>query len=524
MDGNKLFKLILNCILLNLLLFNNSYAIEFINSLDIKIANLQPNDLDNIRQEYKILKSKKGTINYLYNNKILANDVVKLASISSNIFGAISQDIKFNIYNHNNSKIGSCNIHIGVGSYAARPDFTGSGCNLINNEYIQINPKYTIRNNTYKIVYTLSNHKTFSRIILFGDSLSDKGNLHNKSKVLNSLTLGLVPVIPAVPPYFEGRFSNYKVWAEYLREKLNIPVSSIFNYAYAGASVERDRYPVPNLDDQVDTYMTFNLSGDPYALYIVWIGSNDFLRHIQDKSDQELIDSILFGVEKNLVKLINNGAKNILSPQLPDITAAPDSLEKDQKNGDTKYTERLNKLLLEYNKQHRDMLAKLKKQYPDVSIMTFDVYQFFRDSLKYAKELGFTNITDKCNPNTYWEDHLTICDTPPEYVFWDSVHPTGRIHELLGEQMYNLILKHGYKPNNDICIMPGFDDIFKSPNSDSSNYSNYSETNCIVNSDIKLDNFSLDNERAIDALTNKEYNEKQYISFAQMIRSNIALL
>jgi phospholipase/lecithinase/hemolysin len=57
----------------------------------------------------------------------------------------------------------------------------------------------------------LSNDLTFEELYIFGDSLSDPGNLFDFSG-------GIFPP----PPYFEGRFSNGPVWSEYFADLLDL--------------------------------------------------------------------------------------------------------------------------------------------------------------------------------------------------------------------------------------------------------------------------------------------------------------
>jgi phospholipase/lecithinase/hemolysin len=67
----------------------------------------------------------------------------------------------------------------------------------------------------------------FSRLFVFGDSLSDTGNLY-------AMTGGYPP-----PPYWNGRFSNGKLWVEYLADSLQMPIAAGDNYAVAGATTGR---------------------------------------------------------------------------------------------------------------------------------------------------------------------------------------------------------------------------------------------------------------------------------------------
>ena len=85
----------------------------------------------------------------------------------------------------------------------------------------------------------------------FGDSLTDTGNFFD-------LTGGLYPAAP----YFEGHFSNGKVWIEYLAKKLKLDPESVVNYAVGGATTGRDNenddefpFELPGLQDEIDLFV-----------------------------------------------------------------------------------------------------------------------------------------------------------------------------------------------------------------------------------------------------------------------------
>lgn len=434
-------KRIINCVVIIASFISCSAFAGFINTLSTNLNNESNYQLDNIEQ----VKDDKGTLLSIYVSNLAGKTVANLADYRMNLLGQLSQDLSFDLHDSDGKNAGSCNIHIGVGSYVANPDFTGSKCNLSNGDYLQINPTYEIKDNKYYVKYTLTKLKTFSRIIVFGDSMSDNGNLYQRSVEL-SLIFPISPILPVSPPYYNGRFTNGQVWVELLSKKLNIPEGSLINYAYAGARVQQDYMPIPSLDKQVNKYLNWNRAGDPYALYVVWIGSNDILRGYT-RNDEDLLSSISSGIETNIKRLINHGARHILSPQLPDLSLVPDSYDRDQANGNKDYSERLKKLAIKYNQIHKVLLAKLRAEYPDVHIMTFNVYQFLNDAKDKAQEYGFNFIHERCNPNQYWEDELATCMVPMEYVFWDGVHPTAKAHEILSGLMLKLVLNNGYEPN-----------------------------------------------------------------------------
>ena len=68
----------------------------------------------------------------------------------------------------------------------------------------------------------------FDEIVVFGDSLSDQGNL-------STLTGGLIPPgNPAIRPFYvDGRFSNGPIWVDHLQS--DDPGLSVTNFAVGGA-------------------------------------------------------------------------------------------------------------------------------------------------------------------------------------------------------------------------------------------------------------------------------------------------
>jgi len=102
----------------------------------------------------------------------------------------------------------------------------------------------------------------YTHIVVFGDSLSDDGNL-----------FALDPSQVDAADYYQGRFSNGPVWVEYLAGA-DLLDATLINNAYAGATT--DGGSVPSVKQQVSTYVAA-ASALPDALYIIWIGANDFL-------------------------------------------------------------------------------------------------------------------------------------------------------------------------------------------------------------------------------------------------------
>jgi phospholipase/lecithinase/hemolysin len=126
----------------------------------------------------------------------------------------------------------------------------------------------------------------FSAVYLFGDSLTDTGD------VAAQLPVDEIPqALPGQETsfYWEGSFCNGPNWADQMAKALGTTASPSLlggtNYARGGAHNVRPN-PDPAfavlfgdagflLSEQIDEYLTSGPPGDPDALYVVWMGSND---------------------------------------------------------------------------------------------------------------------------------------------------------------------------------------------------------------------------------------------------------
>lgn len=127
----------------------------------------------------------------------------------------------------------------------------------------------------------------FPATYFFGDSLSDAGN------VAARLPLDEIPgTLPGKEGsfYWEGRFTNGPTWADRLAKALGTGSTASAlggtNYAAGGAhNVRPNGNPVFQvffdvagwlLSEQIDEYLTDGAPADPAALYVIFMGSNDF--------------------------------------------------------------------------------------------------------------------------------------------------------------------------------------------------------------------------------------------------------
>ena len=306
--------------------------------------------------------------------------------------------------------------------------------------------------------FDLSNQETsttqqkhFSRLYIFGDSLSDIGNTYD-------LLLG---ALPESPPYYNGRFSNGPVWVEALSKKLNLPPQLVINYAFGGARAIQDPLPVPSFEKQVTQYIKYNSASDPNALYVVWIGANDVMNDVEKPNYMLIMQNISTRVTAQLRILINHGAKTFFIPNLPNISSTPLAQEKDELYRNKKYSSHIDEMTLLYNSLLAESLQDLQVEFPDVRFINFDTYSIINESSDVLKNAGVKYLTNRCNKNWFVYNLFPTCSNPQEYLFWDTVHPTETVHSILSQLVLQALQENGYAPHErapevtpyDITIM-----------------------------------------------------------------------
>lgn len=253
---------------------------------------------------------------------------------------------------------------------------------------------------------------SYSDLIIFGDSLSDVGNI--------SFITGGFPPPPYAPGRFTSNFSNGdegRVYAEYIGDSLGIPVTASLtggnNYAFGGALIGPANTGLPpSLIDQVNLLYLGGTGdvADPDALYVLFGGGNDVLGGDVTGSAAEMASLV--------TQLAAAGAQNFFIPNLPDIGATPQAdIDGDQIDK--------SKLTDQYNEELAEEIANLEATL-GVNIITLDVAAIFDSIIADPGFFGLSNVEDAC-----FIDALTVCADPDSYLFWDGVHPTAYVHELL---------------------------------------------------------------------------------------------
>lgn len=272
----------------------------------------------------------------------------------------------------------------------------------------------------------------YSAVVVYGDSLSDNGNL-----------AGLLASVgqPWPANYFPGRASNGPVAAELLAANLGSP---LLNYAFAGATtgignnLDTDGNPA-TADGTVTNVGPFGFPGmmQPYgaslstvgplassALFIVWGGVNDFLS--PSPLDADAVATADRAVA-NLVSIVTGlqtiGAQHILVPGLPDLGLVPY-----QQNGPPGSAALASAVSAYFN-------ARLTSMLPS-GVTYFDTSALLHAVIANPGAYGLTNVTDACYDRAL---PAPPCANPGEHLFFDDIHPSARGHQILAASFADAI-------------------------------------------------------------------------------------
>lgn len=312
---------------------------------------------------------------------------------------------------------------------------------------------------------------TYSKMYVFGDSLSDTGNL--ASIELGKQNDPPVPLSPlpdaalSLPPYFDFRFSNGPVSVDVLAELLGpgldarayldydaqtgeLPGS---NYAVAGARA-RDKHdddePI-DLGDQVARFVqTHSLFGGvpDNALYVIMIGSND-VRDARDEymssnyhNAKIIIDEAIDSISDALNVLYTQGAKAIYVINAPDIGFIPETLLYNSK----KERHRASKLTKRFNRKLEHAVNRFERE-TELQIIVFDLFEFGKALRKNNIALELPNIEGACYVDLspligYFGGDVCSNDAGGlirNYAYFDILHPTAFVHNRIGRAMFALV-------------------------------------------------------------------------------------
>ncbi|PXW81492.1 putative secreted protein with PEP-CTERM sorting signal [Nitrosomonas sp. Nm84] len=277
--------------------------------------------------------------------------------------------------------------------------------------------------------------RNYSGLYIFGDSLSDSGNI--------ALAIGTDPgqiitdnsYIPS-KPYASGQFTDGDVWATAFANAIGLApfvqpaLAGGGNFAFGGARVSTDGLDLPpSLITQSGLFLQNTGGAAPHdALYVVQGGGNDArdaLTAIASGADATaVIDTAAVAYAQSINTLVDQlqiaGAERIVVWNVPNLGLTPAIVSQGLQASvlGTQVAVAMNNALA-------DRLAN------ENGVTIFDDFSLVTAAAMNPADYGLTNVTDACGA-------VLACD-PSTYLFWDGIHPTSAGHALLAQQMIQAI-------------------------------------------------------------------------------------
>ncbi|WP_332639118.1 autotransporter domain-containing protein [Brevundimonas sp.] len=263
--------------------------------------------------------------------------------------------------------------------------------------------------------------QTYSRLVVFGDSLSDNGNLYAISGQ------------PTSPPYFQGRFSNGPVFTELLgfsagRFTAGAPVTGSVNYAFGGARTDSSASP-PGMRNQLLAYTGAGGTFGANDLVSILGGANNIFQAVPAAAGSPnpagAIQPVALAAAADINFIVNSvataGAGTILITNLPNLALTPQFNQ-----GPFAAAAPLADYAgTQFNGALLNSLMTTAAARPGTNIILMDIYKIGATLAGNPGLFGLTNAHDACF------NGVTVCATPGSYLYWDSVHPTAAGHQLL---------------------------------------------------------------------------------------------
>ncbi len=301
----------------------------------------------------------------------------------------------------------------------------------------------------------------FTKIVVFGDSLSDTGNIAHLTQSrygirypADNQTLGI--------NYTDGRFTDGTdtqpaaskayagVWVEQLATLFGSTVTvknsldGGTDYAYgdattgAGTTTESRTYlgqtlslTLDNMGQQVTDYLGTNPTPSTATLYVLWGGSNDILNAASAGTDPIAAAQVAVGNELALVQqLMAVGATNFLIPNVPPLGAvaagsgAPAATVTALNNASYAFAQGMTAGLNALKQ------ASVMSTSTSVSFLQPDVFSLFAAVAANPGAYAFGNIATPAQG---------VTGSPDTYLIWDGVHPTTTGHHFVAATAANLL-------------------------------------------------------------------------------------
>jgi len=271
---------------------------------------------------------------------------------------------------------------------------------------------------------TLQAWAGFSSMYVFGDSLS---------AVSGGGTQYPPPPGTSADNYWNGRFSNGRVWVEYLADLEGISFNTNDDYSCFG-------------DGSSSIYLTL-FRGNFYpppdlatSLCVFWPGCSDCFACAffhGTNSWSPYLPGIVTNITASVGFLYSQGMRTVLIPNAVDVSLVPFWTTVEELSAGTaegnwilSMVAALHTNVVQYNAVLATAIGQLRAHYPDLTIYAPDFFTQFNFFLSHAGIYGMTTTSIDALEDQALTDK-SFNGPGADYVFWDYLHPTTKVHSYM---------------------------------------------------------------------------------------------
>ncbi|KAB2633922.1 GDSL esterase/lipase 5-like [Pyrus ussuriensis x Pyrus communis] len=321
-------------------------------------------------------------------------------------------------------------------------------------------------------------------LFIFGDSTVDPGNNNH------------ITTIPENQAHYEpygkngffetptGRFSDGRIIVDYIAEYAKLPLIPPFlqpstadytngvNFASGGAGVlsETNQGLAIDLQTQLKNFEEVQKSltdklGEveakeviSEAVYFISMGSNDYMggylgspKMQEQYNPEQFVGMVIGNLTQTIQALYEKGGRKFAFLRLCPLGCLPafravKSMNPESDGGGC--FEAASALALAHNNALKSVLNSLRYMLKDFKYCNSNFYDWLLERIEDPSKYGFKDGVNACCGTGPYGGIFTcggtkevkdyqLCDNADEYVWWDSFHPTERIHEQLAKTLWN---------------------------------------------------------------------------------------